>query len=79
MSDKLESRLLSLAYHQPSPGVQAVMGQLRRTAQDFMTFLDASMPECREKSLAVTAFEESLMWAMKALSLTDLDGAVESP
>ena len=79
MSDKLESRLLSLTYHQPSPGVQAVMGQLRRTAQDFMTFLDASIPECREKSFSVTAFEESMMWAMKGLALTDSGGKVVSP
>lgn len=79
MSDKLAARLEALTYHQPSPGVQAVMGHLRRTAQDFMAFLDASMPECREKSLAVTAFEESMMWAMKALSLTDPDGKVVSP
>ena len=60
-----------MTYQKPSPGVQAVMGQLRRSAMDFMTFLDASIPECREKSLAITAFEDSLLWAMKGLSLTD--------
>lgn len=65
--------------HQPSPGVLAVMKQLRRTVQDFMTFLDASMPECREKSLAVTAFEESMMWAMKALSLNGPDSKIVGP
>ena len=79
MSDKLASRLESLTYHSPSPGVEATMRQLRRTAQDFMTFLDASISECREKSLAITAFEESMMWAMKALSLTDPASKVVSP
>ena len=79
MSEKLEARLNGLTYHAPSPPVQAVMVQLRLTAMDFMTFLDASVPECREKSLALTAFEESMMWTMKALSLTDPDGKVVSP
>ena len=79
MSEKLAARLEGLTYHAPSVPVAAVMGQLRRSAIDFMTFLDASIPECREKSLAVTAFEESMMWAMKGLSLTDPDGKVVSP
>ena len=76
MSEKLQARLNALTYHQSSPDVQVIMEQVRCTAQDFMTFLDASISECREKSLAVTSFEETMMWAMKALSLTDPDGKV---
>ena len=79
MSEKLETRLAGLTYHAPSAPVAAVMGQLRRSAMNFMVFLDASIPECREKSLAVTDFEQSMMWAMKGLSLTDPDGKVVSP
>ena len=53
---------------------------MRIHAMDFMAYLDATLTdECREKSLAVTAFEEAMMWAMNALSLTDPDGKIVSP
>lgn len=79
MSDKLSQRLNSLTYHRPSPKTQANMAELRTLAMDFMMCLDGRIDECREKSLAVTAFEESMMWAMKALALTDHDSTIESP
>ena len=79
MSEKLEARLNSLTYHRPSPQVQAVMSDMRSHAIDFMTYLDGNIVECREKSLAVTAFEETMMWAMKALALTDPGGEIVSP
>ena len=55
------------------------MSDMRGHAMDFMTYLDGNIVECREKSLAVTAFEETMMWAMKALALTDSDGTIVSP
>lgn len=55
------------------------MSDLRSHAMDFMTYLDGQIEECREKSLAVTAFEDAMMWAMKALALTDPDGTIVSP
>ena len=79
MSEKLEARLNSLTYHRPSPQVQDAMNDLRRAGMDFMTYLDATIDECREKSLAVTDFEEAMMWAMKALALTDPGGEIVSP
>ena len=79
MSDKLDQRLNSLTYHRPSPETQGKMSALRTHAMAFMTLLDSSIDECREKSLAVTAFEETMMWAMKALALTDPGGTVVSP
>ena len=79
MSEKLEARLNSLTYHRPSLQVQDAMSDMRRAGMDFMTYLDGNIVECREKSLAVTAFEETMMWAMKALALTDSDGTIVSP
>ena len=71
MSDKLEARLLAFTDHAPSPAVQDKMTALRKMFMVDVALLDESIPECREKSLAFTALEESAMWAMKALSLTD--------
>ena len=79
MSEKLEVRLEAFTYHAPSPDVQATMAQLRTQFMDMVKYLDASIAECREKSLAFTALEEAAMWAMKALSLTDPDGKIVSP
>ena len=79
MSEKLQARLDAFAYHSPSPGVQAQMTELRRVYRRLVQHLDLYVPECREKSLAFTALEESAMWAMKALSLTDPVGVVVDP
>ena len=79
MSDKLDARLTAFAYHRPSSEVQAIMTAVRSGFQMLARHLDTSIPECREKSLAFTALEESAMWGMKALSLTDHDGVVVDP
>lgn len=79
MSDKLDARLNAFTYHRPSAAIQATMSSLRSSFQVMVALLDAEIPECREKSLAFTALEESAMWAMKALALTDPDGAIVSP
>ena len=79
MSDKLQARLEAFAYHSPSPEVQAIMTALRERMQALATYIDGAIPESREKSLAFTALEESAMWAMKALSLTDPGGVIVDP
>lgn len=79
MSEKLDARLNAFTYHRPSEEVQALMTRARETFQDVTVLLDSMIPECREKSLAFTALEESAMWVMKALSLTDHDGVVVDP
>ena len=77
MSEHLSRRLEALAYHDaPSPPVQALMTDLRMRAQIFVHMIDSGIPECREKSLAFTAFEEAMMWAMRALALTDPEKSV---
>lgn len=79
MSEHLARRLEAMTYHAPSPTMDAIMADMRSNAQGFVTLLDSSIPECREKSLAFTAFEEAMMWAMKALWLTDPESEVISP
>lgn len=79
MSERLDIRLKAFTYHRPSPAVAAVMATLRTEYMRLVQYVDGAMPECREKSLAFTALEESAMWAMKALALTDPQGEVISP
>lgn len=42
---------------------------VRDRAADFAVWLNASLPECREKSLALTAIQESAMWANAAVAI----------
>lgn len=55
----------SFDYHAPDPG-QALALQTNRDAAKAMRAVLLVMPPSRERSLAITALEESLMWANKA-------------
>jgi hypothetical protein len=79
VSERLQARLDAFTYHRPSPAVQALMASLRGSYQVLACLLDKDIPACREQSLAFTALEESAMWAMKALALTDPGGVVVDP
>ena len=79
MSEHLDRRMKAFSYHRPSSEVQATMSAVRAEVMDFGAMLDACIPECREKSLAFTALEEAMMWAIKGLSLTDPAGEQLSP
>jgi hypothetical protein len=75
----MADRSTAFTYHRPSPEVQAIMTRLRQSYQALGLLLDGTIPESREKSLAWTALEESAMWALKALSVTDTGGVVVDP
>jgi len=74
MSEHLQRRRDAFTSHTPSPHVQMTMAVLRKAFQTLVSTLDSEIPECREKSLACTALEESSMWAMQALAVTDPEG-----
>ena len=76
---RMADRTTAFTYHRPSPEVQAIMTRIRESYQALGNVMDGSIPESREKSLAWTALEESAMWAMKALSVTDAGGVVVDP
>ena len=78
MSEKLDARLKAFTYQRPSQGTLFSMESVRIYMQEVVVFLDAHIPECREKSLAFTALEECGMWSMKALSHTDPERVQES-
>ena len=50
-------------YHPPKPGQPELYQELRAIAFGLATAIDASQPDSREKSLAITHLEEAMMWA----------------
>jgi hypothetical protein len=43
--------------------------KVRDNGLELAGLIDFVVPDCREKSLALTALEESVMWANKAVSM----------
>ena len=67
-----EARLhRSLTNITPSPEAIALIEVLRQSAKDFGSDILGLVPGSRERSLAVTALEDSVMWAIKAICLAD--------
>lgn len=65
----------SLTNHPPtSDQTVGRMEHLRAAAKGFGLALLATVPEGRERSLAVTKLEESVMWAMKGIALNQDEG-----
>jgi hypothetical protein len=55
-------------YHPPK-GDQAVRySEIRRAALDLATMLNDVAPDSREKSLAITHLEDTVMWANAAIA-----------
>lgn len=68
-SQALASVLRSLQHHVPPEHTTPRIQSMRDVAQDYAVELLAQVPHCRERSLALTHLEESLMWAVKAIVL----------
>lgn len=65
-ADSLER---SLTNHRPPPHVVHNMKVLRGHGYRLGAGILQLVPDSRYKSLAITALEESIMWAMKAMAL----------
>jgi hypothetical protein len=59
-SKDLENRF---TYHAPKEGQPVIFLEIRGKAWNLARVVDAAMPDCREKSLAITKLEEAVMWA----------------
>jgi hypothetical protein len=55
-------------YHPPKPGQPERYTMIRDAAKQFAELLNIECPDSREKSLALTALEESVMWANAAIA-----------
>lgn len=60
LNDEITTRF---TYHVPEPDQIAKFAEIRLKAREFANMLNGFCPESREKSLAVTALEEAVMWA----------------
>lgn len=58
--DEIETRF---TYHAPTGNQPETYEILRSEAKDFAKTIDHLVPESREKSLAMTALENAVMWA----------------
>lgn len=63
----------SLTNHTPSPEAIEVIERVRERAIDFAIALIGAQRPSRERSLAVTKLEESVMWAVKGIVLAGLE------
>lgn len=63
--DELER---NFTYHPPKPGQPERYGTLRDKAKELALLVADECPESREKSLALTKIDESIMWANAAIA-----------
>lgn len=60
------------AYHRPSgQGTVELFADLRRAYLELARVVNDVTPEGREKSLAITALEESCMWTIASIARTE--------
>jgi hypothetical protein len=50
-------------YHAPKDGQPALYQAIRDKAKELAILIQGTAPEGREKALAITKLEESVMWA----------------
>ena len=62
-------------YHPPQPGQQERYVLLRDQAKGLAKLIIGNCPDSRERSLALTKLEESIMWANAAIARNE--GPVE--
>jgi len=55
-------------YHAPKGNQQQKYENIRKNALAFAELIDAMCPDSREKSLAITALEECMMWANSSIA-----------
>lgn len=53
----------AFTYHAPKPGQPERYQAIRDKAKELANLIDELVPDSREKSLAQTKLEESVMWA----------------
>lgn len=50
-------------YHELNNKNSTILDNIRSRCKWIVGYINEVMPECREKSLAITKFEEAMMWA----------------
>jgi len=65
MIENLKNRFV---YHTPKENQPQKYQNIRDNARAFAELIDAMCPDSREKSLAITALEEAVMWANASIA-----------
>lgn len=65
MKNQIEN---NFSYHSPKEGQPEKYTELRNKAKDLAYLIDELCPASREKSLAATKLEESIMWANASIA-----------
>lgn len=55
-------------YHAPKPGQPEKYEAIREKAKEFAYLIEELAPNSRERSVALTKLEESMMWANAAIA-----------
>ena len=58
----------NFTYHPPKGSQQTRYEELREFARNFAWLIERHCPDSREKSLAFTKLEESIMWANASIA-----------
>lgn len=73
--DRLEASLtLQSMNHDQGARSDLLRTRAKLLAEGFMTLCE----DCRERSIAITRLEESLMWAIKSIALEVTDASPEA-
>lgn len=65
MSKQIEN---AFTYHAPKKGQPEKYQAIRDKAKELAYVIDEAAPESREKSLALTKLEETVMWANASIA-----------
>jgi hypothetical protein len=65
--------------HTPSDAGKSHIELLRLTADGMHTAIESLVPNCRERSLALTKLEECVMWVVKGVVLNDPEAVPAQP
>lgn len=49
-----------------NPSGSEVVAEIKRRTEDLLQYLQENVPPNRERSLAITNYEQAAMWAVKA-------------
>ncbi len=58
-------------YHAPKEGQPVKYIKLREKAKEFGLLIEELCPESREKSLAITNLQNTIMWANASIALNE--------
>lgn len=59
------------SYHKPPDNLIPIYNSIRDRAKEFALYINQMCPESREKSLAITSLQQTVMWANAAIAIYD--------